>query len=103
MLARINELERERDELRAELGKIECSRSHPHENMGPVCELKTQMAKVVNEAAHLRAENERLREAATALGVMPDGICFCSKNRSGGRGWHEPECRNLRAALAKGE
>ena len=43
----------------------------------------------------------RLVEAAQALGAMPEGYCFCSANRVGDdRKIHEPECADLRAALA---
>lgn len=50
-------------------------------------------------------EVERLRAvkaAAEALGAMPEGYCFCSKDRVGDDGKaHEPECRDLRAAIAE--
>ena len=43
----------------------------------------------------------RLVEAARALGAMPEGYCFCSANRVGDDSKiHEPECADLRAALA---
>ena len=42
-----------------------------------------------------------LEDAIKALGAMPEGYCFCSKNRIGDDSKiHEPECRDLRAALA---
>lgn len=42
-----------------------------------------------------------LVEAAEARGAMPEGYCFCSTNRIGDDSkMHEPECRDLRAALA---
>ena len=42
-----------------------------------------------------------LVEAAQALGAMPEGYCFCSKDRIGDDSKiHEPECRDLRAALS---
>lgn len=41
------------------------------------------------------------REAFEALGVMPEGFCFCSSERIGDDSKvHEPECRDARAALA---
>ena len=45
-----------------------------------------------------------LQDAAEALGALPDGYCFCSADRhgEGPEESHEPECRDLRAAL-KGE
>lgn len=33
----------------------DCTRSHPHEDMGPICELKNQMARLTNENARLKA------------------------------------------------
>lgn len=51
--------------------------------------------------AHDVAKVEALVEAAEALGAMPEGYCFCSTNRIGDDSkMHEPECRDLRAALA---
>ena len=43
----------------------------------------------------------RLVEAVGALGAMPEGYCFCSAHRIGDDSKvHEPECADLRAALA---
>lgn len=43
----------------------------------------------------------RLVEAAEALGAMPEGYCFCSAHRIGDDSKvHEPECADLRAAIA---
>lgn len=45
-----------------------------------------------------------LIEAIQALGAMPEGYCFCSKDRIGDDSkQHEPECRDLRAALDAAE
>ena len=42
-----------------------------------------------------------LVEAAEARGAMPEGYCFCSTNRIGDDcKMHEPECRDLRTAIA---
>jgi hypothetical protein len=55
------------------------------------------------ELAPLRAQVERLTGAAEALGAMPGGYCFCSRNRIGDDSkTHEPECADLRAALTEG-
>ena len=43
-----------------------------------------------------------LLTAAEALGAMPQGYCFCSKDRIGDDSKvHEPECAAMRAAIAK--
>jgi hypothetical protein len=56
--------------------------------------------------AYQRANNDicaNLRDAAQALGAMPEGYCFCSANRIGDDSKaHEPECAELRAALNGG-
>lgn len=60
------------EELEKGLG---CSRSHPHEEMNRVCELKTDIARLKNEMSHwtwvrfkqLEEENARLREALQLL------------------------------------
>lgn len=51
------------------------------------------------EAATTR--HNALKSAVEALGALPDGYCFCSSNRHGDGApeSHEPECRELRAAL----
>ena len=49
------------------------------------------------------AELERLRSVIEALGAMPEGYCFCSKDRIGDDSkTHEPECADLREALKGG-
>jgi len=46
-------------------------------------------------------EVRALVEAIEAQGAMPEGYCFCSHDRIGDDSKaHEPECRDLRAALA---
>jgi len=43
-----------------------------------------------------------LLTAAEALGAMPQGYCFCSRDRIGDDSKvHEPECAAMRAAIAK--
>jgi hypothetical protein len=43
-----------------------------------------------------------LIQAVRALGAMPEGYCFCSKDRIGDDSkTHEPECADLRAALER--
>lgn len=51
--------------------------------------------------AHLIASAPDLYGALGALGAMPSGYCFCSRNRDPDKDTHEPECRDARAALAK--
>lgn len=51
--------------------------------------------------AHPPQPSEAVVEAAQALGSMPEGYCFCSTDRIGDDSKaHEPECADLRAALA---
>lgn len=54
----------------------------------------------IAENVTLRARVAELEWAAQALGAMPEGYCFCSKDRIGDDSKeHEPECAELRAAL----
>lgn len=60
---------------------VGCSRSHPHEEMNRVCELKTDIARLKNEMSHwtwvrfkqLEEENSRLREALQLLYDVQNG------------------------------
>jgi hypothetical protein len=46
----------------------------------------------------------RLMLAIKALGVMPEGYCFCSADRIGDDSKvHEPECAELRDAIYEAE
>ena len=36
----------------------QCSRSHPHENMDAMCELRTEIARLTNENARLKAQQQ---------------------------------------------
>lgn len=75
-------------------------------------ELRARTAKLERECRLTQAQVDRLlarmvhthdlREAAMALGAMPEGYCFCSEDRIGDDSkTHEPECSDLRAAIAK--
>ncbi len=51
-------------------------------------------------ASSMDADFQALRSSIEALGAMPEGCCFCSKDRIGDNSKiHEPECRDLRAVL----
>lgn len=51
-------------------------------------------------ATSMDADFQALRSAVEALGAMPEGYCFCSKDRIGDDSkLHEPECADLRAAI----
>ena len=51
-------------------------------------------------ASSMDADFQALRTSIEALGAMPEGYCFCSKDRIGDNSKiHEPECRDLRAVL----
>lgn len=51
---------------------------------------------------HVFAAAPELLKAAEGLGAMPEGYCFCSKDRIGDDSkTHEPECADMRAAIAK--
>ena len=51
-------------------------------------------------ATSMDTDFQALRSAVEALGAMPEGYCFCSKDRIGDDSkTHEPECADLRAAI----
>ena len=51
-------------------------------------------------ASSMDTDFQELRSSIEALGAMPEGYCFCSKDRIGDDSKiHEPECRDLRAVL----
>ena len=52
-------------------------------------------------ASSMDADFQAFVSAVEALGAMPEGYCFCSKDRIGNNSkTHEPECRDIRAMLA---
>lgn len=61
--------------------------------------LRDVLRNAVRERDEARAERDTLREALGALGAMPGGYCFCSRNRDPGKLRHEPECHDAREAL----
>ena len=54
----------------------ECSRSHPHENMDAMCELRTEIARLTNENARLKAQR-------TWVGLTDEEVdeCYYWKDR----------------------
>ena len=44
------------------LPALECTRSHPHENMDAMCQLRTEIARLTNENARLKAQPAPVRE-----------------------------------------
>lgn len=51
-------------------------------------------------AASMDDDFQALQTAVKALGAMPEGYCFCSKNRIGDASkTHEPECADIRVLL----
>jgi hypothetical protein len=51
--------------------------------------------------SHLLRTQRMLRVAAEALGVIGGGYCFCSAGRDPDKAKHEPECADLRVAIAE--
>ena len=62
----------------------ECSRSHPHENMDAMCELRTEIARLTNENARLKAQRtwvgltpqERDEINEQVYGAVPHHVAF---------------------------
>ena len=47
-----------REALAEQPAQHQCSRSHPHENMDAMCELRTEIARLTNENARLKAQQQ---------------------------------------------
>lgn len=47
------------DSLPAQRKPHDCARSHPHENMDVICELRTEIARLTNENARLKAQPQQ--------------------------------------------
>ncbi len=45
----------------------QCTRSHPHENMDEMCELRTEIARLTNELAQVKQYNTELDEICQDL------------------------------------
>jgi len=70
--------------LRARLSAPErnCTRSHPHENMDVMCELRTEIARLTNENARLKSQPEPepvtdkylMEVECTKCGAKQDGV-----------------------------
>jgi hypothetical protein len=59
-----------------------------------------QLDRVMALSVAIDADFERFVDAVKALGAMPEGYCFCSKDRIGDASkTHEPECRDIRALI----
>lgn len=50
----------------------DCTRSHPHEQMGKACELRTEIARLTNEGARLKAANAELINVLQAFSGAND-------------------------------
>ena len=64
----------------------ECSRSHPHENMDAMCELRTEIARLTNENARLKARQH------DPVGYLYQGI---SHHTQGKKQFSEKQVINL--------
>ena len=51
---------------------LDCTRSHPHEDMSPICELHTRRARAENNEAVRGAELARMTKVAYELAVCVD-------------------------------
>lgn len=68
------------------------------------CKLaEAQVDRLLALSTSMDADFAKFVEAVQALGAMPEGYCFCSKDRIGDDSKeHEPECADLRALLMDG-
>lgn len=76
------------------------SRSYASALEGEISARAIKAGHFVAMATSMDDDFQKLRTATEALGTMPEGYCFCSKERIGDDSkTHEPECADLRAAL----
>jgi hypothetical protein len=68
----------------------ECTRSHPHENMDAMCELRTEIARLTNENARLKAQPAPVQEPK----MYEDWYDSSSCGHCGMVNGHRPECRH---------
>ena len=54
--------------------KRECTRSHPHENMDAMCELRTEIARLTHKNATLEACLVQMQNAALDMSIKPENI-----------------------------
>jgi len=66
--------------------------------------VEAQVDRLLAMANRMDDDYRSLQLAAESLGAMPEGYCFCSKDRIGDDSKiHEPECAELRATLEAGQ
>ena len=104
----VNALEREiRERVRGAmniLADVREAAGDEDETLRQCDDLETALHNLGALAAHVPAfaHGSELLKAAEALGAMPEGYCFCSRDRIGDDSKvHEPECAAMRAAIAK--
>jgi hypothetical protein len=60
--------------LEAAPNSHECTRSHPHENMDAMCELRTEIARLANENARLKAKPVPVQQEPATKDVVIDNM-----------------------------
>ena len=73
--------------------QVDCSRSHPHENMDTFCELKTKIAELENKLAHYRVAPQVESEPVARVGILTEGKMGF---------WVEPENEEIFKSLQQG-
>ena len=65
-----------REALAEQPAQHQCSRSHPHENMDAMCELRTEIARLTNENARLKArhQDDEINAYRMTLLCIRDGL-----------------------------
>jgi len=61
---------------------------------------EAQVDRLLALSTSMDTDFEKFLEAVQALGAMPEGYCFCSRDRIGDDSkTHEPECADIRALM----
>ena len=100
-IAEVAKLRAERDHWKLMLEKAEECLALANSTKNVIASERDLLAA---ELAAANAREEGLREAVEALGAMPEGYCFCSRDRIGNDSKvHETECQDIRDQLQTGD
>ena len=82
------------DEVLAKWGTpqpSDCTRSHPHEDMSGYCLLRTEIARLANENARLKASQPVVREMECTCSAKDAPFSTCCKVREAFEQWYDSQ------------
>ena len=69
----------------------DCTRSHPHEDMSGYCLLRTEIARLANENARLKASQPVVREMECTCSAKDAPFSTCCKVREAFEQWYDSQ------------